>query len=93
MLAMQNVQPQGDGPFYISYYVGRIRSDTGRRIGSNTDIDNHIKCMGDALVAAGIIPDDSMKYVRGVSARWVEGAVGARVKIEFGITMETPSWW
>jgi len=47
----------------------------------DSDIDNLIKCMADALVDNGVIPDDSMRYVSGFEAYWVDGKVGATVKI------------
>ena len=35
----------------------------------NADLDNIIKAITDALVKAGIIPDDSLKYITGYSVR------------------------
>lgn len=35
------------------------------------DASNRIKSVEDAIVAAGIIPDDSAKYVRRISAEWL----------------------
>jgi len=81
LLMMQGAKPLGDGPFKIEYKVGTIRSDSGHKIGSNSDIDNRIKCMADALVDAEIIPDDSMKYVTGFTADWIPGFIGAQVTI------------
>jgi hypothetical protein len=35
------------------------------------DASNRIKSVEDALVAGGVLPDDSGKYVRRVSAEWL----------------------
>lgn len=69
-LQMQGPEPLGDGPFFIHYSVPIVHWRTGRKVGSNSDIDNRIKCLADAIVRAEIIPDDSMKYVVGFRAVW-----------------------
>lgn len=45
------------------------------------DVDGPIKAALDMLVASGIIQDDSVRFVRQVTARWVEG-LGAPAKME-----------
>jgi len=35
----------------------------------NADLDNIVKAITDALVKAGVIPDDSLKYITGYSVR------------------------
>jgi len=34
---------------------------------TNADLDNYLKAIQDALVKAGIIPDDSLKYIKKIS--------------------------
>jgi len=46
----------------------------------NADLDNILKALTDALVKAGVIPDDSLRYIRGYSVR-AEKADSDRIEI------------
>lgn len=50
----------------VSISIGIVAPDKRAR-----DIDNLIKVVCDILVKAGVIKDDSRKYVRKVSAQWI----------------------
>lgn len=54
------------GPVEIAYFIGE------KGVGQ-MDAGNVEKAATDALVAAGIIKDDSRKWLRGVSLMWVPG--------------------
>lgn len=61
-----------DGPYRLSIAVQRDwRSKRAR------DIDNTIKPVSDALVAAGVVSDDSL--AESVSAKWADDLNGAAV--------------
>lgn len=63
-----------DGPYRLSIAVQRDwRSKRAR------DIDNTIKPVSDALVAAGVVADDSL--AESVSAKWADDLDGAAVVI------------
>lgn len=82
MLMLQRPEPfDCSSPIYISYGIPMVHWRTGRRVGTNTDIDNRVKCLADAIVEAGIIPDDSMKYVRGFWAQWHGNINDAQVRL------------
>ena len=59
-LMVQRVKPVR-GPVNLCFYV----AENARR-----DLDNYIKPMIDALVAAGIIEGDGCKIVRSIAAEW-----------------------
>lgn len=49
------------------------------------DLDNLLKPVGDALVAAGVLPGDSVKHVRKWAVEWKPGAGGEPVaRVEVG---------
>lgn len=60
--------PRFDGPVRISIFV----PDRGVKM----DLDNAAKAYIDLLVHLGVIPDDSPKYVRGISLDWVDADTG-----------------
>lgn len=60
------------GPYAMTMLVGR--PDRRRR-----DIDNLIKPVGDVLVLAGAVADDS--DCQGIEARWVDSLEGVRVTL------------
>lgn len=67
-------RPALDGRVRLSVEVAGARA--------NSDLSNHIKQIEDAVVSAGVLKDDCIKYLRGVSARAVPGDAGVRVVIE-----------
>lgn len=71
-LNRQKVRPVKGAPVEIL-----IELDNRRR----GDADNRCKPVLDLLVAHKIIPGDSKKYVRAVTAKWVSGIDGCRVTI------------
>lgn len=71
----------GPGPYVLVFDIPDRLWQSGRRVGSNADIDNRVKCLSDALVDGGVIADDSKKHVAKITARWVE-ASEATVHIE-----------
>lgn len=66
--------PKFDGPVKINFFVPEK--------GVKMDIDNAAKAYIDLLVSLEIIPDDSPKYVRGISLDWVDAETGEAVIIE-----------
>lgn len=44
------------------------------------DLDNHFKAVGDAMVVAGVLADDSL--IHRLTLQWVPDVVGVRVEIE-----------
>jgi Holliday junction resolvase RusA-like endonuclease len=48
-------------PVYLSITIGKLRG--------GSDISNRIKAVEDLLVIHGVIPDDSIKWVKGVYIR------------------------
>lgn len=46
-------------PVYLTIAIGKLRG--------NADVSNRVKAVEDLLVAHGIIPGDSIKWVRGVN--------------------------
>jgi len=46
-------------PVYLTIVIGKLRK--------NADLSNHIKALEDLLVTHGVIPDDSIQWVRGVN--------------------------
>ena len=75
MLQKQKPLPKPNGPVCITFAVGEVG------ISSRMDGDNCLKCLQDALVDAGVIPDDNRKTVRGVGMHWVEGKEGVTAYI------------
>lgn len=74
-LAKQKPLPKIGGPVCIIYQVGEI----GLR--ASMDGDNCLKCLTDALVSNGVIPDDNRTHVRAIGMEWVPGVEGARAFI------------
>ena len=74
-LSAQSPLPRFDAPVTVLIYVGE------QGVGG-MDADNTEKAYLDALKRAGIIVDDSRKWVRGVAAHWTPGLCGAVVVIE-----------
>lgn len=64
--ALACVLEQGRKAFSKPVTIAIQLCDPRRR----SDVDNRIKPVLDLLVSTGIIPDDSNKFVRGVSACW-----------------------
>jgi len=62
------------GTVNVTYEVGRF-PDKRRR-----DVGNYEKALSDALVANGIIEDDSL--IEWISIGWVDGVEGVRVTVE-----------
>lgn len=75
--AIQDQKPiaKPNGPVRILFAVGEV----GLR--KEMDGDNCLKCLLDALVDNGIIPDDNRQHVRGVGMEWVAGKEGATAHI------------
>lgn len=74
-LSTQKPLPRFTGAVRVRLLVG----EKGTRV---QDIDNTQKAYLDALVAHGVIVDDSRKYVRGVTAEWVADFEGCEAVIE-----------
>lgn len=49
---------------------------------SASDVANREKLVTDALVDAGVLKNDSMKYVKGVCTFWNAEITGCRVRLE-----------
>ena len=47
-----------------------------------SDVANREKLVTDALVDAGVLKNDSMKFVKGVNTHWDPEITGCRVRIE-----------
>lgn len=62
-------------PVEITYFVGEVG------VGS-MDIGNTEKAFSDSLVRAGIIKDDSRKWVRSIRSVWVPGMAGCVAAVE-----------
>jgi Holliday junction resolvase RusA-like endonuclease len=75
LLLAQRPLPQFALPVEITFYVGE------KRIGQ-MDSDNTLKAYLDALKVAGVIHDDSRKWVRRATAVWVPGLAGCVVRIK-----------
>ena len=75
VLAAQNPLPRFALPVEITFYVGE------RGIGP-MDSDNTAKAYLDALKVAGVIHDDSRKWVRRSGAVWVPAMGGCVAKIK-----------
>jgi Holliday junction resolvase RusA-like endonuclease len=75
MLADQRPLPRIDYPCRILFAVGEI----GMR--ANSDGDNTLKCLLDALISNGVLSDDNRKIVRGVGMEWVAGKEGVTAHI------------
>jgi len=60
-----------EGPVHLDCVFGAIR-DTGRKIPTSADTDNHFKCIQDALQQAGVLPDDNRKWVPSISGSWAD---------------------
>lgn len=69
-MLMEQRPPKAQGPVRILYAVG----ENGLRF--DMDGDNCLKCLTDALVDHGVIPDDKREHVRGVGMEWVKGKEG-----------------
>lgn len=74
-LSAQAPLPRFEAPVTVLIYFGE------QGVGG-MDADNTEKAYLDALKRAGIIVDDSRKWVRGVAAHWTPGLCGAVVVIE-----------
>lgn len=74
-LSVQSPLPNFKTPVTVLIYVGE------QGVGG-MDADNTEKAYLDALKRAGIIVDDSRKWVRGVAAHWTPSLSGAVVVIE-----------
>lgn len=74
ILAAQRPLPKFVLPVEVTVYVG----ERGK---GNGDIDNCSKAILDALTAAGIIHDDSRKWVRGCYPMWVPDMAGCVVVV------------
>lgn len=75
VLAAQRPLPRFALPVEITFYVGE------RGIGQ-MDSDNTAKAYLDAIKVAGVIHDDSRKWVRRSGAVWVPGMGGCVAKIK-----------
>jgi crossover junction endodeoxyribonuclease RusA len=64
--------PSFNGPVSLAYELSTK---------SRMDLPNCEKGVTDLLVAMGIIPDDSPKYVRGVVLNWSSEVEGVRVTV------------
>lgn len=75
MLGDQKPLPRANGPVRILLAVGEVG------VSPLLDGDNCLKPILDALVNAGVIPDDNRKVVRGVGMEWVPGKDGVTAHI------------
>lgn len=73
-LSAQSPLPKFALPVHVIFYVGE--KNTGQM-----DSDNTLKAYMDALKTAGVIHDDSRKWVRRTGAVWVPGMGGCVAKI------------
>lgn len=75
MLNDQKPLPRANGPVRIVFAVGEVG------VSAAMDGDNTLKGCIDALVEAGVLPDDNRKTVRGVGMEWVPGKDGVTAHI------------
>jgi Holliday junction resolvase RusA-like endonuclease len=75
MLSFQSPLPRFTGPVEITYFVGE------KGVGG-MDAGNVEKAATDALVSAGVIKDDSRKWLRSVQIIWTPGMRGTVAVIE-----------
>lgn len=75
LLMMQRPLPKFALPVELTFYVGE------NGIGQ-MDSDNTLKAYTDALKVAGVIHDDSRRWVRRTGAVWVPGMSGCVVRIK-----------
>lgn len=75
MILDQKPIAKPNGPVRVFFAIG----ETGLR--KDSDGDNLLKCLLDALVDNGILTDDNREYVRGVGMEWVKGKEGATAHI------------
>ena len=61
----------------VSIWVGLVAQNKRAQ-----DCSNRLKSAEDLLVAAGIIPDDSNRYVRRVSAEWLSSGAPTTILIQ-----------
>lgn len=74
LLMAQRPLPKITAPVELTFYVGE------RGVG-NMDASNTLKALEDALVFAGVLKDDSRKYVRASRAVWVPQLAAAICEI------------
>lgn len=72
------------GPVRIFYEVGEVG------VSAKMDGDNCFKCLTDALVDNGILPDDSREFIRSVGMEWVLGKEGVTAHISPADLVEIP---
>lgn len=70
-------QRQGSISGLVSIYVRLVAPDKRRRDAGNMD-----KALGDILVKAGIIEDDSNRFVRRLTYEWVESGPPCTILIQ-----------
>lgn len=75
LIQRQKPLPKLNGPVRILFAVGEV----GLR--KDMDWDNCVKCLQDALVDNGVIPDDKRSVVRSGGVEWVPGKEGATAYI------------
>lgn len=75
LLMMQKPLPRFALPVELTFYVGEVG------IGQ-MDSDNTLKAYTDALKVAGVIHDDSRRWVRRTGAVWVPGMAGCVVRVK-----------
>lgn len=75
MIQDQKPIAKQNAPVRVFFTIG----EKGLR--KDSDGDNLLKCLLDALVDNGILPDDNRQHVRGVGMEWVEGKEGATAHI------------
>lgn len=74
--ALNELTAQGAKPFGARAIVNLSLPDNLRG-----DADNRLKCTLDLLVKAGVLEDDRKKFVRGVSAMWVDKRLPCQVSL------------
>jgi Holliday junction resolvase RusA-like endonuclease len=80
----------GDRPVFRGCVEIAIRLPVPAR--GEPDADNRIKPVQDALVAAGIILDDSWRYVASSAARWVyDGSLGDQIEVSVTQIADAPA--